>query len=79
MHRGGWLVWDFMKVYVLEMMAHLCQSSFPALCTQDSDEVEESQSHNCKCNDLQEVDVRGEALALVTKVQQSVVLVSCDF
>ena len=68
-----------MKVYILKMMPHLCQSSFPAFCTQDSDEVEESQAHNCKCNDLQEVDVRGEALALVTEVQQSVVLVSCDF
>ena len=68
-----------MKVYTLQMLSHLCQPSFPPFFAEDSHEVEERQAHNYKCNDFQEIDVPGEALALVTEVQQSVVLVSCDF
>ena len=53
-----------MKVYTLQMLSHLCQPSFPAFFAQDSHEVEERQAHNYKCNDFQEIDVPGEALAL---------------
>ena len=68
-----------MKVYTLQVLSHLGQPSFPPSLAEDSHEVKGRQAHNYKCNNFQEIDVPGEALALVTEVQKSVILILCDF
>ena len=64
MYRGSCLIWEFMKVYALQVLSHLDQPSFPPSFAEDSHEVEGRQAHNYKCNNFQEIDVPGEALAL---------------